>query len=511
MTDEQDVLDRLQAELGDRYRIERELGGGGMSRVFVAIDETLGRRVAIKVLRPTLAAALSVERFRREVELAAGLQHPNIVPVLSAGTFAEPAGGAGEGSAAQGVPYFVMPYVDGESLRERLVRGPVSVREAVSVARDVARALSFAHGRGVVHRDIKPGNILLSAGAAVVTDFGVAKALQASAARPSSGERRARPLPERPSGAGGGATLTAIGTSLGTPAYMAPEQAAADPNVDFRADLYALGVVMYEMLVGSPPFHGRTPQALLTAQMSETPPPIAARRYDVPMALAALIMHCLEKDSTRRPRSAAEVLRTLEEPDILSGAFATPPVVARRRRSQLLTLALPLVAVIVAVGALWALRPGTKSRAADSTAVAAAAGAALTLPSPPPLARSIAVLSFDAVGRDERAASIGEGLTAEIATALAGVPGMRVASQSGSAALRARRAAPVEIARTLGVTLLLEGTVQREGERVRVTVRAVDPAIESTVWSRTFDGQTTNVLALQDLVSSAIVAAFDRR
>jgi len=501
VTDEQDVLDRLRAELGTRYRIERELGGGGMSRVFVATDGTLGRRVAIKVLRPTLAAALSVERFRREVELAAGLQHPNIVPVLSAGTFAEP----GASGAEQGVPYFIMPFVDGESLRDRLVRGPLSVREAVSVARDVARALSFAHGRGVVHRDVKPGNILLSAGAAVVTDFGVAKALQASSAR-GGGERRGA-LPERPSGAG--ATLTAIGTSLGTPSYMAPEQAAADPNVDFRADLYALGVVMYEMLVGSPPFHGRTPQALLTAQLSETPPPIAARRYDVPLALASLVMHCLEKDPTRRPRSAAEVLRALEEPEILSGAFATPPVVARRRRSRMLTLAVPVAVIALAAAVLWAWRSGQPAPTpVDSTAAAAAR---TTPGAPPPLARSIAVLPFDVVGRDARAATIGEGLTAELATSLAGVPGMRVASAAGAAALIARHSAPVEIARSLGVTLLLEGTVQREGEQVRVMVRAVDPAIETTVWSRTFDGRTAGVLALQDLVSTAVVAAFDRR
>jgi serine/threonine-protein kinase len=493
VNDDQDVLDSLRAALGDRYQIERELGGGGMSRVFVATDETLGRRIAIKVLRPTLAAALSVERFRREVELAAGLQHPNIVPVLSAGTLGD------------GTPYFVMPFVEGESLRERLVRGPLSVREAVSVARDVARALSFAHGRGVVHRDIKPGNILVTSGAAVVTDFGVAKAIQASTSRPGA-ERR--PRNDRISGAGG-ATLTAIGTSLGTPSYMAPEQAAADPNVDFRADLYALGVVMYEMLVGSPPFHGRTPQALLTAQMSETPPPIAARRYDVPLALAALIMHCMEKDPMRRPRSAAEVLRKLEEPDILSGAFATPPVVARRRRSQQLSLLLPVAALIAVAGGLWVWGPGRPPRIVDSTG--AAPSTALAVPPAPQLARSIAVLPFDAVGRDERAASIGEGLSAEITTALAGVPGMRVASQSGASALRARKAPPTEIARSLGVTLLLEGTVQREGEQVRVTVRAVDPAIESTVWSRTFDGRTANVLALQDLVSSAIVAAFDRR
>ena len=221
-----DRLSRVQAALAGGYTMERELGGGGMSRVFLAMDHGLGRRVVIKVLLPELAAALSVERFRREVLMAAGLQHPNIVPVLTAGD-------------VDGLPYFIMPFVDGESLRERMVRGPLSVRETVNVAKDVARALAFAHGRGIVHRDIKPGNILLCAGAAFVTDFGVAKALSVAHRDVGSGGEARRPR------GGTMGPLTVAGTSLGTPAYMAPEQAAADPQVDHRADLYALGVVMF--------------------------------------------------------------------------------------------------------------------------------------------------------------------------------------------------------------------------------------------------------------------------
>jgi eukaryotic-like serine/threonine-protein kinase len=489
-----DVQDRLQQELSERYRVDRELGGGGMSRVFLATDQSLGRRVVIKVLRQTLAAALSVERFRREVEVAAALQHPNVVPVLSAGVLNP------DGAGDTGVPYYVMPFVDGESLRDRLVRGPLSVRETVNVARDVARGLAFAHGRGIVHRDVKPGNVLLTAGAAVVTDFGVAKALSASRA----GRAQAASGSASVHSAG---TLTQIGTSLGTPQYMAPEQAAADPNVDFRADLYALGVVMYEMLVGSPPFHGRTPQALLTAQLSEPPPPIAARRYDVPERLAALVMKCLEKDPARRPRSAADVLRALEEPDILSGAFATPPVVKRRRWRHAI-IAAPLLLVAAAAWAMWVLRAPDPDAPAAAPNTSLAATAAPATPAPAPLARSVAVLPLDAVGGDARAAAIAEGMAAELATAIAGVPGVRVASNTGAAALRARRALPAEIARTLGVALLVEGAVQREGERVRVTLRVVDAALESTVWSRTLDGRVGDVLALQDVATAAIVSAF---
>ncbi|MEJ7810808.1 MAG: serine/threonine-protein kinase, partial [Gemmatimonadaceae bacterium] len=217
----------LEAEMGGDYTVERELGGGGMSRVFVALDRSLERRVVVKVLPSSLAATVSVERFKREIMMAAGLQHPHIVPVLSAGEISDPQLGTR-------LPYFVMPFIEGESLRARIVRGPLSVREAVSIMKDVARALAYAHGRGIIHRDIKPDNILLAANSAVVTDFGVAKALSAS--------REGNPRPAA-------MTITGVGISLGTPAYMAPEQAAADPKADHRVDLYALGIVLYEVLV----------------------------------------------------------------------------------------------------------------------------------------------------------------------------------------------------------------------------------------------------------------------
>ena len=276
-----DLRDQLQDTLGGAYTLERELGGGGMARVFVATEHRLNRRVAIKVLSPELMQGISAERFEREILVAASLQQANIVPVLSAGD-------------AAGTPYFTMPFVDGESLRARLARGPLSIAEAMSILRDVARALAYAHERGVVHRDIKPDNVLLSRGTAMVTDFGIAKAIAASATGPR------------------GETLTQLGTALGTPAYMAPEQAAGDPNTDRRADCYAFGCMAYELITGRPPFDARTPQKLLAAHMSETPRAITDFRPDAPPELARLVARCLEKEADARPQSADELLGILD-------------------------------------------------------------------------------------------------------------------------------------------------------------------------------------------------------
>jgi len=223
-----DLRDQLQRTLGDAYSIERELGGGGMSRVFVATESSLGRRVVVKVVPGASAGSVSIERFKREIQLAARLQHPHIVPLLTAGE-------------SDGLPYFTMPFVEGESLRVRLARGgELPVAEGMRILREVATALANAHEKGIVHRDIKPDNVLLSGGAAMVTDFGVAKALSASTDV---------------------GTMTSLGIALGTPAYMAPEQAAASPNIDARADIYAWGIMAYELFAGRPPFSGRSSQA----------------------------------------------------------------------------------------------------------------------------------------------------------------------------------------------------------------------------------------------------------
>src|SRR5688572_32991361 len=273
-----EMREQLQRTLGNAYILEQELGGGGMSQVFVAEEVAFGRKVVVKVLPPGRTGDVNIERFKREIQVAARLQHAHIVPVLTAGE-------------TNGLPFYTMPFVDGESLRGRLAKGPLSTAETVNILRDVARALAYAHERGVVHRDIKPDNVMVAGGSAVVTDFGIAKAISAS--------RTDTP----------DATLTQVGTSLGTPAYMAPEQAAGDPATDHRADLYAFGCMAYEMLAGEPPFVEKSPQQLLAAHMSKTADSITGRRGDVPAPLASMIAQCLAKDPGERPASAVDVAR----------------------------------------------------------------------------------------------------------------------------------------------------------------------------------------------------------
>src|SRR5688572_27625535 len=292
------LREQLQQTLGSSYTLERELGGGGMSRVFLAEESALGRKVVIKVLPPEIAAGVSVERFRREIQLAARLQHPHIVPVLSSGEM-------------EGVPYYTMPFVEGESVRARLARsGALSITEAIGILRDVAKALAYAHERGIVHRDIKPDNVLLSGGSATVADFGIAKAIAAA----------------RADGDTGVATLTQIGSSLGTPAYMAPEQAAADPSTNHRADIYAFGCMAYELLAGRPPFVAKNPQRLLAAQMSDDPESILQHRADTPPQLADLVMRCLVKDADDRPQSARELVQVVDTVTSDGGHTGMPSV-----------------------------------------------------------------------------------------------------------------------------------------------------------------------------------------
>jgi eukaryotic-like serine/threonine-protein kinase len=288
-----ELRDQLQSVLGGAYSVERELGGGGMSRVFAATETALGRKVVIKVVPIELGAGVNVDRFKREIVVAANLQHPHIVPVLTAGEMS-------------GVPYYTMPFVDGESLRAQLARGPMPMPEVVNVLRDVAKALAYAHDHGVVHRDIKPDNVLMSGGSAAVIDFGIAKAI--SAARASDVD----------------SSLTQVGTSIGTPTYMAPEQAAADPSTDHRADIYSFGCMAYELLSGRPPFDGLSPHKLLAAHMSERPQPVGDLRPDTPPLLADLVMHCLEKDPDARPQSAADVARLLDAVGTTSSQDAMP-------------------------------------------------------------------------------------------------------------------------------------------------------------------------------------------
>jgi serine/threonine protein kinase len=288
-----DLRAALQEALAADYVLEDELPRGGMSRVFLAVERSLNRRVVLKVLDPELAATLSAERFKREITLAARLQHPHIVPLLHSG-------------AVAGNLFYSMPFVEGESLRELMARErPMSIDRITQILLEVSGALDFAHAEGVVHRDIKPENVMLFHGQAVVLDFGIAKAVSNATATTTSATSAPR--------------LTLQGTSLGTPTYIAPEQAAGDPLLDHRADIYSVGCVAYEMLTGHPPFRGKTPQAVMIAHAKEAPEPILKRRPDAPPALAKLVMACLEKEPQRRPQRAEQIVRALRPERVSSG------------------------------------------------------------------------------------------------------------------------------------------------------------------------------------------------
>lgn len=314
------VRDLLQHTLGDSYVLERELTAGGTSRVFVAMDTTLGRKVVVKVLPPEQAVDISTDRFRREIRVAAQLQHPNIVPLHFAGT------------SSNGLLYYIMPYVEGDSLRSLLARsGPRPIAEVMRILRDIASALAHAHERGVVHRDIKPENVLLSGGIAVVTDFGIAKALSDSHITD----------PQE-------AVPTDAGVAVGTLKYMAPEQASGSPSVDHRADIYALGVVAYELLSGATPFHGRTPQGTLIAHMAEEPRALTSLSRDVPSEIADLVMRCLLKNPDDRPSSAAEIIGALDVIATPGGGTQIGSAAARARHGRRhLRWILPAVAAVV--------------------------------------------------------------------------------------------------------------------------------------------------------------------
>jgi eukaryotic-like serine/threonine-protein kinase len=348
-----DFLSQLQRTVSASYDIERELSGGGMSRVFVATERALGRQVVIKVLPPDLAAGVNIERFKREIQLAAQLHHPHIVPLLS----------TGEGN---GILYYTMPYIEGESLRIAVERhGRLSVPDVVRVLHDVVDALAYAHGRGVIHRDIKPANILRLGSHALVTDFGVAKAL--SAAMPISG-------------------VTTAGIAIGTPAYMAPEQLAGDPAADHRIDIYAVGLLAYELLIGSSPFSSSSPQATMAAQLTRTPEPLDEIRPEIPSELSDLIMRCLEKNPAFRPNTAVALQAELDAVSTPRGAVInsgeTDFFAVQRQstaRGALMGAAVVVLASI-ATYAFVAFRDDGDARPADTVAVAAPAVA--TPPAP---------------------------------------------------------------------------------------------------------------------------------
>ena len=445
------LQDDLQAALGSSYTIERELGGGGMSRLFVCEETAFGRKVAVKVLAPELAAGVSAERFQREIKLAAQLQHPNIVPVHSTGV-------------AAGLPYYTMPFVDGLSLRSRLDRNAgVPIVEALSVLKDVARALAYAHDHGIVHRDIKPENILLADEAAVVTDFGIAKALYAS--------RTDAP----------GGTLTQVGTSLGTPAYMAPEQISGDPSTDHRADIYAFGCVAYELLTGAAPFAHRQPHQLFAAHMGEKPAGLLDRRPDCPPEIANLITKCLEKDPANRPQSARDLLHSLDAGHTRTAPILSPKKPERSGR-KLVIGAVAGIAIFSAIAAIAFRERGVTN------------------------VNSLAVLPFENVGSDTANAYFAEGMAEELTTELSKVPGLSLASRSS--AFRFRGPVDVKVVgRDLDVGAVLEGSVRRAGNRLRITAELTNASNGKLIWTDSYEQQVEDVFALQDSITHAIVEA----
>ena len=467
------ISERLLAALGGSYTIERELTGGGMALVFMGEDHDLERKVVIKVLPPELAASVSAERFRREILTVARLQHPHIVPILKAGEI-------------DGLPYFVMPYVDGESLDIRLRRtGPLGVRETMGIMKDVARALAFAHAGGVVHRDIKPGNILLASGSATVTDFGVAKAL--SSAR-RSGENKTN-------------GLTNTGMSLGTLLYMAPEQAAGDPNIDGRADIYALGIAAYEMLAGVAPFANLDPRQMLTARLTLPPPPLSTYRKDVPLGLEKVIARCLAIDPADRPQTAAALVEMLEDPETISGSFSSAKIAHHGRRAKRMVIgALALVgAIVVSAGLYTRLRPSGMSAIAEPARMSAAANA------PAPQLGVIAVLPFVSLGNDSSNAYLATGVTNAVAGKLLKMPGLKVLAPGLPRSVKRR--SDTSATASLDAHLVLEGTVERIGNRLRVTARLSSTADDVMQWADVYDRDVKDIFAVEDDIASAIVSA----
>jgi serine/threonine protein kinase/Tfp pilus assembly protein PilF len=454
-----DLREQLSSNLSASYTIERELGGGGMARVFVATERALGRRVVIKVLKQELAAEVSTKRFEREILLAAGLQHANIVPVLAAGE-------------TDGIPHYIMPFVDGESLRARLGRGDrVPLAEAITILRDVARALTFAHERGVVHRDIKPENILLAGDAAVVTDFGIAKAV--ANARTDGSVASA-------------GTLTQAGVAIGTPAYMAPEQISMDPTIDHRADLYAFGCVAYEMLAGAPPFKAASVSSLFAAHLSEKPQSLEQLVPVVPVELSAVVMQCLEKDPALRPANARDVLRALEAPLTQTGTLARLRHRLSRRNRIASGAGTALLATTIIAGYLITSRTAAEP--------------------------AIVVIPFLNVSGDSADEYLADGVADGLATALGRVSGIKVASRTLGYQYRGRRDLDIAgIGARHGVSHVLHGSLQRMGPRLRVSAHVTRVQDTREIWSETYERNATDAFAVQDQITREIASALPRQ
>ena len=469
-----DLKEQLRRALGENYFFERELGAAGMSRVFLAHEMALRRKVVVKVLPPDLGAAVNVERFRREIQFAATLQHPLSVPVLTAG-------------AADGLPYYTMPFIDGETLGARIARvGELPVQETVQILCDVLSALAYAHERGIIHRDIKPDNILLTRDHAVVTDFGVAKALSDSTG-PISG-------------------LTSIGIAIGTPPYMSPEQSAGDPAIDHRSDLYAVGAMAYQMLTGEYVFKARSPQAMLAAHAAEQPQPIAARRPAVPPALSSLIMRTLEKRPADRPQSAGEMLAELKAMTTPSGDSTLavtrtvetktppPPPPSGSRRGTLVAVVLAVVLLTLASSS-WYWRKRAPAASTESP--------------------SLAVLPFENLGTPGDA-YFAAGMTEEISSRLGRLSGLRVIGRQSVRAYANSDKSVSQIGKELGVTYILAGSVRWDRSRAGRSLVRVSPALlrvsdGTQVWSEPSEDELKEVFQIQSKVAEKVAQALRLR
>jgi eukaryotic-like serine/threonine-protein kinase len=453
-------LDSLQAALAPHYRIERELGRGGMATVYLAHDLRHDRPVALKVLHPELAHALGPERFLREIKLAARLQHPHILSVHDSGVAT---------GAEAGPLWFTMPYVDGETLRTRLAREKqLPVEEALRLTREVALALDFAHRHGVIHRDIKPENILLCDNQALVADFGIGRAL----GLPAAGER-----------------LTETGVVVGTPAYMSPEQAAGEREVDNRSDIYSLGTVLYEMLAGEPPYTGATAQALMAKRLTGEVPQISRIRPTVPGFVDHAVQKALASNPADRFSTSAEFAQALASvtAERTERRSATPPV---RRRLPIVVMLVAL-AVAALVTYLWLGRDRAAARDAGF--------------------RRLAVLPFENLGAPDQD-YLAEGITDAVRGKLTSIPGIQVIARSSSTQYKRTAKTPQQIGRELEVQYLLTGTVRSDqgasgSKRVQVSPELIDAADATAEWQQPFDAPLTDVFQVQADIAGRVADA----
>ena len=480
------VLAQLQSALGDRFDFERELGGGGMSQVFLATERDLARRVVVKVLPPELGQSVNLERFRLEVATLATLQHPQIVPVYSAGV-------------ADGLLYYVMPFVAGESLRARLDReGALATDDVIRLIAPLARALAYAHREGIVHRDIKPENVLLAQGEPVLADFGIAKVLRDGAAH---------------------GTLTSAGMSLGTVTYMAPEQVLAEPTMDGRADVYSLAALAWELLAGRPPFEGSA-QQVMSAHVVKPLPDLRASAPGVPDAVRDVLVRALVKDPAER-YTADEFAAALDAAGRAQRASATPRNTIDHTSDKTTN------ASVRAASASSAAAPASRARtiaAAGAVVLAIAAGAvwfaqrdATTTASVPTATDTaaaerpgIAVLPFQQIGASNDA-YLAAGMTDELMTQLAEVSGLRVASGTTVRAYADSALTPTELGARLRVRALVEGSVQRANNQLRVTTRLVDVRDGTTLWSNRYERTTDDLFTVQRDIGAAVVSSLTER